>query len=185
MAHALTAVRLLAVVPAAWAFSHLESVAGWWLALLVAVAITSDYFDGIVARRTGTASPGGMLFDHTTDCLFVTSGLAGASMAGQVPMVLPILIVIAFSQYVLDSYFLHRQRQLRMSALGRWNGIFYFAPLVMMAVTATGLPVLAELALALTWPCAVLLAISTVASIVDRAMAPLRTSAMAKDRSTQ
>lgn len=174
MAHAITCVRLLAVVPAAWAFARADSVSAWWLVLLVAVAMVSDYVDGSVARRTGTASPRGMLFDHTTDCLFVTSGLAGASMAGLVPMILPVLVVIAFTQYVLDSYFLHRQRQLRMSQLGRWNGILYFAPLVMIAIAALHLPGLSELARALTQPFAVLLAVSTVASIIDRAVAPLR-----------
>lgn len=184
MAHAITALRLLAVVPAAWAFSRPQSVPAWWLVLLVAVAITSDYSDGIVARRTGTASPGGMLFDHTTDCLFVSSGLAGAALAGLIPKVLPVLVVVAFTQYVLDSFFLHRQRQLRMSSLGRWNGVFYFAPLVMIAITSLRLPGLSELARVLTRPCAVLLAVSTVASIVDRAIAPLRTSAMMKDRAT-
>lgn len=174
MAHALTSLRLLAVLPAAWAFSRVPDVSAWLLVMLVAVAIASDYADGIVARRTGTASPRGMLFDHTTDCLFVASGLAGASQAGLVPVVLPVLVVIAFSQYVLDSYFLHRQRQLRMSYLGRWNGIFYFAPLVMIAIAALRLPGLSELARILVRPFAVLLAVSTVASIIDRAAAPLR-----------
>lgn len=180
MAHAITALRLLAVVPAAWAFSRPGTVPAWVLALLVVVAIASDLADGKVARRTGAASPRGMLFDHTTDCLFVTCGLAGAAMANLVPVVLPVLVPVAFAQYVLDSYFLHRQRQLRMSALGRWNGIFYFAPLVMIAIAALGLPVLSELARVLVRPCAVLLAVSTVASIADRAMAPVRSSASAR-----
>ncbi len=174
MANALTGLRLLAVIPAAWAFAHASSGPAWLLALLVVVAIGSDLADGRIARRLGTASPRGMLFDHTTDCLFVTSGLAGAAVAGLLPVALPILVPIAFSQYVLDSYFLHRQRQLRMSSLGRWNGIFYFAPLVMIAIAALGLPLLSELARLLVYPCAVLLAVSTVASIIDRAMAPLR-----------
>jgi len=174
MAHAITFVRLLAVAPAAWAFSRADTVAAWLLVMLVAVAIASDCTDGIVARRTGTASPRGMLFDHTTDCLFVTSGLAGASRASVIPMILPVLVVVAFTQYVLDSYFLHRQRQLRMSYLGRWNGILYFAPLVMIAIASLHLPGLSELARVLVRPCAVLLAVSTVVSIVDRAVAPLR-----------
>ena len=176
MAHAITSLRLLAVLPAAWAFARAGSVPPWLLALLMTVAIVSDLTDGRVARRTGSASPQGMLFDHTTDCLFVTSGLAGAATAGLVPVALPVLVPIAFSQYVLDSYFLHRQRQLRMSALGRWNGIFYFAPLVMIAITALHLPALSALAQLLTYPCAALLAVSTVASIGDRALAPLRTN---------
>jgi cardiolipin synthase (CMP-forming) len=174
MAHAITSLRLLAVIPAVWGFSRAGSMSPWVLVLLVTVAIASDLIDGKVARRTGSASPRGMLFDHTTDCLFVTAGLAGASLAGLLPMILPVLIPIAFSQYVLDSYFLHRQRQLRMSALGRWNGIFYFAPLVMITIAALHLPVLSELARILVRPCAVLLALSTVASIIDRAVAPIR-----------
>ena len=174
MAHAITCLRLLAVAPAAWAYSRAGSVPAWLLALLVTVAIASDVMDGKVARRRGTASPRGMLFDHTTDFLFVTSGLAGASVAGLVPLILPVLIVVAFSQYVLDSYFLHRQRQLRMSSLGRWNGILYFAPLVMIAIAALRLPLLSELARVLVWPGAVLLTASTVVSIIDRAVAPLR-----------
>lgn len=174
MAHVLTSVRLLAVVPAAWAFSRGDRVSAWLLVALVAAAIVTDYFDGIVARRTGAASARGMLFDHTTDFLFVTSGLAGASLAGLVPTLLPVLIVVAFSQYVLDSYFLHRQRQLRMSYLGRWNGILYFVPLVMITIAALRVPGLGELARVLIRPFAVLLMISTVVSILDRAAAPLR-----------
>jgi hypothetical protein len=88
---------------------------------------------------------------------------------------LPVLIVVAFSQYVLDSYYLHRQRQLRMSFLGRWNGILYFVPLVMITIAALRVPGLGELARALVRPFAVLLMVTTVASILDRAVAPRRT----------
>lgn len=177
MAHAITALRLLAVVPAFWAFSQPGNVPAWGLALIMVVAIVSDLVDGKIARRTGSASARGMLFDHTTDCLFVTAGLAGAAVAGVLPVILPVLVPIAFSQYVLDSYFLHRQRQLRMSALGRWNGVFYFAPLVMVVIAGLHVPLLSELARLLVRPCAVLLAVSTVLSIGDRALAPIRTSA--------
>jgi CDP-diacylglycerol---glycerol-3-phosphate 3-phosphatidyltransferase len=178
MAHLLTGVRLLAVVPAAWAFSRPDRVSAWLLVALVTVAIVTDYYDGVVARRSGTASAGGMLFDHTTDFLFVTSGLAGASLAGLVPALLPMLVVVAFTQYVLDSYFLHRQKQLRMSMLGRWNGILYFAPLVQIALSRLEwLPVLADLAAAVVRPFCMVLVVTTVASIADRAAAPLRARA--------
>jgi phosphatidylglycerophosphate synthase len=174
MAHLLTGLRLLTVVPAAWAFSRPDRGSAWLLVALVVVAIATDILDGKVARRTGPASARGMLFDHTTDFLFVTGGLTGASVAGLLPAMLPVLIVVAFAQYVLDSYFLHRQRQLRMSFLGRWNGILYFVPLVMITIAALRVPGLGELARALVRPFAVLLTVSTVASIVDRAVAPLR-----------
>ncbi|MCH8265481.1 MAG: hypothetical protein IIC10_08795, partial [Proteobacteria bacterium] len=86
---------------------------------------------------------------------------------------LPVLIVIAFSQYVLDSYFLFRAKQLRMSFLGRWNGIFYFVPLLcfaasrleFMAGSASSLGEVTELL-------GLALILSTVASIVDRGLAP-------------
>jgi phosphatidylglycerophosphate synthase len=177
MAHLLTGLRLVVVLPSALAFAGWAFVDWFFPATFVALAIATDYYDGKVARARGTASAAGQLFDHSTDFLFVTGGLAGASTVGAVPLVLPLLIVVAFAQYVLDSYFLYRQKKLRMSRLGRWNGILYFAPLVVLAVAR--IPVLSAveglldpLALGMAW----LLVLSTVVSIVDRAVAPLRAS---------
>ena len=173
MAHLLTALRLLLAVPAALAFAQPEFMPALFLVTLVGVAIATDFGDGIVARRTDTASPRGQLFDHATDFVFVTSGLAGAAITGQVTVALPIVIVVAFSQYVLDSYFLHRKKQLHMSFLGRWNGMLYFVPLVLIAVSrldwAAGV---AEIFSTLTVLLGYLLVLSTVASIVDRAISP-------------
>ena len=67
IAHVLTGMRLLAVAPAAWAFSRPGGVSVWVLGGVMLVAIVTDYYDGVVARATGTASAGGMLFDHTTE----------------------------------------------------------------------------------------------------------------------
>lgn len=172
VAHMLTGVRLLLVVPAGLAFAGWGPAGGVLPALIVAVAIATDHWDGIVARARGSASPTGRLFDHTTDFLFVTGSLSGASAAGVVTVVLPILVVIAFSQYVFDSYLLHREKQLRMSGLGRWNGILYFAPLVIIALAR--LPVAAGVErplLALAGLVSWALVVSTLASIVDRAAA--------------
>ncbi len=171
-AHLLTGVRLLAVLPAALAFSGWDPLGGALPAVLVALAILTDYYDGVVARALGTVSPAGRLFDHATDFAFVTSGLSGAAAAGLVTMALPPLIVIAFVQYVLDSYLMHREKQLRMSRLGRWNGILYFAPLVIVALARLPVPsgierTLLGLAAIVAWA----LVLTTVASIVDRALA--------------
>ena len=100
----------------------------WLAALAIVLAIATDLLDGPVARRRGTASAAGRAFDHTADFLFVTAGLLGGALRGVFPLLLPILVVIAFAQYVVDSYWLHRTRELRMSPLGRWNGILYFVP---------------------------------------------------------
>jgi phosphatidylglycerophosphate synthase len=177
VANLLTALRLLLVVPAALAFAQPEFMTPLLLVTLLGIAIATDFADGIVAHRTGTASPRGQLFDHTTDFLFVTSGLAGATIAGQGTALLPIVIVVAFSQYVLDSYFLHRKKQLHMSFLGRWNGTLYFVPLVLVAVSRLDLVAgVAEPFSTLIIIVSYLLVLSTIASIVDRAIAPRTTS---------
>src|SRR3954468_10248491 len=181
MANALTAVRLVLVLPIAVALAWQGLVAPGVVALLLCLAIATDFLDGPVARMTGTASAKGQLFDHSTDCLFVTGGLAGAAIAGSVTPVLPVLIPLAFGQYVVDSYVWSRQRQLRASFLGRWNGILYFVPLVLIA--AARLPVPAGFASFLQLAASTLgylLAASTVASIIDRATTPSRSRAQTK-----
>ena len=175
MAHALTAVRLLLVVPVAVAFARPEFLDPGVLLALLCVAIATDYLDGRVARMTGTASPNGQLFDHCTDFMFVTSALAGAALAGLVTPILPALIFIAFVQYVVDSYYLYRQKQLRMSVIGRWNGILYFVPLVVISVSRLSLFRDAASLLTLTaGGLGYALVLSTVGSVIDRAVAPIR-----------
>lgn len=170
LANVLTSLRLLLIVPLVALISNPVGYPGLFLTLVLLVAIASDYFDGIVARKMGTASPAGQLFDHGTDFLFVSAGLFTAALMDMLTLWLPILVAVAFTQYVLDSYLLFRQKQLRMSFLGRWNGIFYFAPLVVLAggqlVGIATTPVLGILA----W----LLVATTLASIVDRLIAPMR-----------
>ena len=175
MAHALTAVRLLLVIPVAVAFAQPTFLPPSVLAVLLGVAIASDFLDGRVARVTGTASATGQLFDHTTDFLFVTVGLSGAAFNEQVTPLLPVVIVVAFGQYVFDSYFLFKQKQLRMSAIGRWNGVLYFAPLVILAASRLELfrPLASFLTVAAT-AVGYVLVVSTAVSIIDRAVAPLR-----------
>ena len=164
IAHLLTALRFALALPLAAAFAHPELLDRGPLAVYLAVALATDYFDGVVARRYGTASAGGQLFDHATDCFFVTTCLTGAALGGHVPLLLPVLIAVAFLQYAIDSYLLHRERQLRMSALGRWNGVLYFVPVGGVILADLGLAWLAPLMPAVAW----LLVASTLASIADR-----------------
>jgi phosphatidylglycerophosphate synthase len=175
MANALTAIRLALALPAAAALARPELLAPGVVACLLSLAIATDYLDGPIARATGTASANGQLFDHATDCLFVTAGLTGAAMTGLVTPLLPALIPVAFGQYVVDSYVWHRQRALRASLLGRWNGILYFVPLVLIA--ASRVHVLRGAAMFLLTAAGVmgyLLVASTVASVIDRATTPFR-----------
>ena len=175
MANLLTAIRLLLVAPVAMAIVDADLFANWLLLALIFTAIVTDYFDGIVARALHTASARGMLFDHGTDFVFVTSSLFALAMIGLANVTLPVLIILAFTQYVLDSYFLFKQKMLRMSFLGRWNGILYFVPLVLVSVSRLSPFAFAQefLETLITYFCYALI-ISTLASIVDRAIAPLR-----------
>jgi phosphatidylglycerophosphate synthase len=174
MANFLTAIRLLLVIPVAMAIANESLFTSWLLLALIVIAIASDYFDGKVARALKTASARGMLFDHGTDFIFVTIALFALSTIGLSSVLLPLLIVVAFSQYVLDSYFLFKQKQLRMSFLGRWNGIFYFVPIVLVA--ASRLPAFEQAQdnfnLIIVYS-NYTLTVSTLASIVDRAIAPM------------
>jgi len=175
IANLLTSVRLVLAIPVAWACAEPDAFPSYLLLLLLVVAIATDYFDGKVARHMKTASASGMLFDHGTDFILVSSALFAASYTGLVIPWLPILIVIAFSQYVLDSYWLLRQKQLRMNMLGRWNGILYFVPLVLIGcLQLEFMSAWADALRSLIMLLSIILVISTLASIVDRAIAPLR-----------
>lgn len=162
MANVLTAVRLLLAVPLAFLLHSASPSTAILAAIAMLVAITTDLADGPLARRTGTATPLGGLFDHTTDCLFVVAGLIGGRAHG-IPVVLPVLVAAAFLQYAVDSYWLHRQ--LRGSRLGRYNGILYFFPPCGVILIRLGLTFLQPVLVVLCW----LLVASTLVSMAERA----------------
>jgi cardiolipin synthase len=171
-ANALTLARL-AIVPF-FALAVLESHAVVATALL-ALAITSDFADGTIARRRGETSALGGFLDHAADATLCTVGLAALASRGEVPGWLAPLVAAAFAQYALDSRAL-AGRPLRTSRLGRWNGIAYY---VLVAV-----PVVRD-ALGLGWPgpdwtraAGVLLVVSTLVSMGDRLLAWRRPAAV-------
>ena len=136
------------------------------------LAVATDVADGRLARARGESSAFGGLLDHATDASFVSLGLCALAQAGQVPWALPVLVVAAFLQYMLDSKSLGG-RALRASFLGRWNGILYFVPLGIVA-TRNGL--------GLSWPpdgwvvaIAWGLVLSTAISMADRGWTLLQT----------
>src|SRR5262245_49403513 len=165
MANLLSLLRLLAAAP--FALLVARGDAPWLAATLFGVAIASDLADGPIARARGTASGVGRALDHFADFLFVDLGLFAAAAQGAVPWLLPSLVAVAFAQYVVDSYWLHRDAQLRMSALGRWNGILYFVPLGGALLVALGLEWLRTPTGWVAW----VLVLATLASIADRALA--------------
>lgn len=171
MANLLTAVRLALAVPFALFIAKEDTAYAPLAALAMAIAIATDLLDGRVARRRRTASAWGGTFDHTADFLFVTGGLAAGAARGVFPWILPLLVTAAFAQYVIDSYWLHRQRTLRASRLGRYNGILYFVPLCGDILVRLGLAAVRPLLLPIAWT----LVASTLLSMADRLTA-VRTS---------
>jgi phosphatidylglycerophosphate synthase len=128
------------------------------------VAVATDLLDGALARRLGTASARGRTLDHTADFLFVVAGLLGAAGRGALPFLLPIVVGLAFAQYVVDSLLLEGREQLRMSRLGRWNGVLYFFPPAGDMLVRLGLGLLAPAVVGLSWA----LVLTTLASMGER-----------------
>jgi len=166
MANALTAIRLLLVIP--FAFFMTKGDMRFAIFALVAwvVALITDFLDGPIARSRGTVTAWSGTFDHTTDFLFVTSGLFAGAYRGVFPWILPALIVAAFSQYFIDSYWIHRHAKLRGSKLGRYNGMLYFVPTCMETIIRLGAHWLQPLLTLLVW----MLVLSTLVSMGQRLM---------------
>lgn len=122
VANALTLARLIISPINVWCILEGEFV---FSSALFVIAVISDAFDGFFARRDANLSRIGGLFDHSADCFFVSSALFALAIHGSIPFLLPILVVLAFIQYVLDSRVFQREH-LVPSKLGRWNGIGYF-----------------------------------------------------------
>lgn len=157
---------LLRLVAAPFLFCALSGQNIWLACGLFWFAVATDFADGRLARARGEASTFGGLLDHATDASFVCLGLLALAFSGIVPQALPLLVILAFVQYVLDSKSL-AGRKLRASLLGRWNGILYFVPIGIVTTRA---------ALGLSWPSdsvvyglGLLLVLSTIVSMADRA----------------
>ena len=144
-----------------------------WVAasVVIGLAVFSDLADGYLARRLNAVSPLGGLLDHSADAVFVTLALTGLALQAIITWWLPPLIIIAFSQYMLDSR-AHRGYPLRASQLGRYNGIAYYV----LAALGIGLQLTPfhESGNACLSFGAWLLVGTTTLSIVDRATARFR-----------
>ena len=162
--HALTAVRLVLVFPFALFLAKGDQHSALFAGIAIAVAIATDFLDGLVARKKGVASVAGKTFDHIVDFLFVTSGLFSGALRGAFSWILPALITAAFAQYVIDSYWMHRLRRLRGNPLGRLNGMLYFVPLCTDILIRLGLDFLQPLLTILVWA----LVFSTLVSMAQR-----------------
>ena len=140
LAAAVSAFRLVAALPLSYAV-----IAGHWpaAALIFFAAAGSDFIDGPLARRRGIPRASGAFLDHGADAFFVAAGLGAFAWRGALPALLPILVVLAFGQYVWDSG-AHRGGALRGNTVGRINGIAYYALVGAWIVAEAWVPVARE-----------------------------------------
>ena len=137
----------------------------WALALMM-IAIATDVIDGYVARRFAEPTPMGGLLDHGSDAFLVVCGLGTFAAQTKIPLLLPILVALAFTQYLLDSGGV-RKTGLRGSQLGRMNGLLYIGFLV--ALIALNLFQAYDLAAPIVLGVAWALVGLTLLSMIDRA----------------
>lgn len=105
------------------------------LAAIAIFAAVTDFIDGRVARRLGVAYERGGWLDSIADVTFVLSALCCYAAVDQLPWAIPFLIAVSFSQYAVDSMWLHRAGGPVKSRLGHWGGIINYALVLAMSLT--------------------------------------------------
>ena len=130
MADALSATRLLLAVAMPWLL-----VRGGPLALAAwCLAAVSDWVDGPLARRAGTAGVRGAVLDNVADIAFVLGGLTTGAILELVPWIVPASIGLSAGTYAVAS---GRGRPdgggLARSRLGHWGGVLNYVCLGMVA----------------------------------------------------
>jgi cardiolipin synthase len=90
--------------------------------VLFAVAASTDFLDGLIARRTGTVTAIGKVIDPFVDRLLIASALVGLYMVERVSLWLLLTLVLR-DLYLLYGAWVLERRQLRLpvTVLGKWT----------------------------------------------------------------
>ena len=131
-ANLLSAIRfvLAAVWIAAFMAGHRSLGVLCPIAILGAI---SDFVDGRVARWMRRADGFGRWLDGFADIAFVATALSCEAAAGAIPFYVPMLIVVSFGQYAIDSVMIGRSSTPVKSRLGHWGGVLNFSLVVVLA----------------------------------------------------
>ncbi len=132
-ANLLSALRF--VLAAAW----LAAFAGGARAVVLfgsfaVTAAATDFLDGRIARRFGTASRTGRWLDSLADISFVLAALGCEAYAGNLPAYIPALVALSFTQYMADSVVIEGSGAPIRSRLGHLGGIINYALAILLAV---------------------------------------------------
>jgi cardiolipin synthase len=120
--------------------------------ILFAVAASTDWLDGQIARRTGTVTAIGKAIDPLVDRLLIASGVIGLYVVDRLPLWIPLLLVardlaLGYGVWRLETVY---HQRMRVTLLGKWTTavlLIGFADLILGWPLVPGLGVVESAAL--------------------------------------
>ena len=104
-------------------------------AIVFLAAALTDFLDGQVARRTGTVTEAGKIFDPFVDRVFISGTIVALVVAGRLPLA-GVALVVARDVFLILGYKLLRTRGviIRVSLLGKsYTALFMLAIVLSLA----------------------------------------------------
>ena len=149
----------------------------WWAALAFALAIITDWYDGMIARRTGQVTEFGKLADPIADKALTGMALIALSILDMLPWWVTVVILARELGITLLRVWVIRHGVIAASRGGKLKTVAQSVAIFMYLLPVTGV-----LASARWWvmAAAVVLTLATAIDYVYRALALRRTS----DRAT-
>jgi CDP-diacylglycerol--glycerol-3-phosphate 3-phosphatidyltransferase len=153
-----------------------DDVGRWWAAAVFVLAILTDWYDGMIARRTGQVTEFGKLADPIADKALTGMALIGLSMLGSLPWWVTVVILVRELGVTLLRLWVIRHGVIASSRGGKLKTLAQSLAIFLYILPLTGL-----LAGTRGWimAVAVLLTVATGIDYVYRALALRRTSARA------
>jgi CDP-diacylglycerol--glycerol-3-phosphate 3-phosphatidyltransferase len=148
----------------------------WWAALAFALAILTDRYDGIIARRTGQITEFGKLADPIADKALTGMALIGLSILELLPWWVTVVILVRELAVTLLRVWVIRHGVIAASRGGKMKTVAQSLAIFLYLLPVSGL-----LASLRWWvmAAAVVLTVATGIDYVYRALALRRTSARA------
>ena len=177
--NALTVLRLAAVPVFAVLLLRedgADDAGRWWAALAFALAILTDRYDGLIARRTGQVTEFGKLADPIADKALTGTALIGLSVLELLPWWVTVVILVREVGITLLRFWVIRHGVIAASHGGKAKTVAQSLAIGLYILPLTGL-----LASARWWvmAVAVLLTVATGIDYIYRALTLRRTSARA------
>ena len=177
--NALTVLRLAVVPVFAYLLLHdegLDDAGRYWATLVFALAIITDRYDGMIARRTGQVTEFGKLADPIADKALTGTALIGLSALGMLPWWVTGVILVREVGVTLLRFWVIRHGVIAASRGGKLKTVAQALAIGLYILPLTGL-----LATARWWVMAVAVALTLVTGLdyVVRALRLRRTSARA------